>query len=464
VPTLRRSAAEGGEAVTEATRGAVTGGRRRTIAVVATASAALSVGMLPMFLFGALSGSIGPELGFGAAQTGIAVTAYYLAAAISAVPFGRVTERVGSRRALRSGVAVSAVACALAGTLATSWWQFALLLAVAGGVLPFVDTGAARAFSTAVAERRRGLAFGVKEASVPFASMLAGLAVPALAATAGWRTAFVAAAIAGPVAWVALRAAPADAPSRAGVGPATTATGGPAAATPGPATASGAPEPAASSPAPATGSSAAPQPVPSSAQGRPGRPARPPLPRAVPLLAVSFALAGGAAAVAVAFLVPAAVDSGMEPGAAGFALAAASIGSIVARLVAGVVADRSPSATGVLLVLGMALGAAGALLLVAGRPGWPIVVAAALTLTAGWGWTGLGFTALIRVAPDTPASAAGVGLTGLAVGGTVGPLLFGQVVSRSSYAVGWATLAAAFALGAVVAGVTLARAARPSAA
>jgi MFS family permease len=413
--------------VTETTREAATGARRRTVAVVATASAALSVGMLPMFLFGALSGSIGADLGFGEAQTGIAVTAYFLAAAVSAVPLGRVTERVGARRALRTGVAVSAVACALAGTLAASWWQFALLLAVAGGALPFVDTGAARAFSTAVVARRRGMAFGVKEASVPFASMLAGLAVPALAATAGWRTAFVAAAVAGPLAWAALQVAPAG-------GSAGTVSAGTAA---------------------------------SSADGRrsprAARPARPPLPRAVPTLAVSFALAGGAAAVAVAFLVPAAVATGMEPGAAGAALAVASAGSIVARLVAGIVADRSPAATGVLLVTGMALGAVGALLLVAGQPGWPIVAAAALTLTAGWGWTGLGFTALIRVAPDTPASAAGVGLTGLAIGGTVGPLLFGVVVSRSSYAVGWTMLAAAFALGAVVAAGALVRAARPSA-
>jgi MFS family permease len=41
---------------------------------------------------------------------------------------------------------------------------------------------------------RRGLAFGVKQAAVPFTSVLGGLAVPALGLTIGWRWAFAGAA------------------------------------------------------------------------------------------------------------------------------------------------------------------------------------------------------------------------------------------------------------------------------
>jgi MFS family permease len=393
-------------------------GRRRTLATIAAASAALAVATVPMFLFGALSGSIGAELGFGTAQAGAVVTTFFLAAAVTAVPLGRVTESLGGRRAMRLGVVTSAVGCALVGTVAADWWHLAVLLGIVGGVLPFVDTGAARTFTTAVTARRRGAAFGIKEASVPFASMLAGLAVPAVAGTAGWRAAFLAAAAVGPLAWAALAVVPpaaAAAPHGGGrqIGPRPARTG-----------------------------------------SRPGRAA---LPRAVPVLAVGFALAGGAAAAAVAFLVPAAVAVGMTPAAAGTALAVASAGSIVARLVAGLAADRHPHAVGALLVVGMALGALGALVLALGRPGWPIVVASALTLTAGWGWTGLGFTALVRLAPETPAAAAGVGLTGLAVGGTVGPLLFGVVVGAAgAYAWGWTTLAAAFGLGAAAVAVALA--------
>jgi MFS family permease len=414
-------------------------GRRRTLATIAAASAALAVATVPMFLFGALSGSIGAELGFGTAQAGAVVTTFFLAAAVTAVPLGRVTESLGGRRAMRLGVVTSAVGCALVGTVAANWWHFALVLGIVGGVLPFVDTGAARTFTTAVTARRRGAAFGIKEASVPFASMLAGLAVPAVAGTAGWRAAFLAAAAVGPLAWAALAVVPPAAPPEPHgdgrrTGPRSLRTGRRARRT-GPRSLR-------------TGRRAR------RTGPRPGRAA---LPRAVPVLAVGFALAGGAAAAAVAFLVPAAVAVGMSPAAAGTALAVASAGSIVARLVAGLAADRHPHGVGALLVVGMALGALGALVLALGRPGWPIVVAAALTLTAGWGWTGLGFTALVRLAPETPAAAAGVGLTGLAVGGTVGPLLFGVVVGAAgAYAWGWTTLAASFGLGAAAVAIALA--------
>ena len=45
-----------------------------------------------------------------------------------------------------------------------------------------------------VAARRQGLALGVKQAAIPMATLLAGLAVPSLGLTVGWRWAFVGAA------------------------------------------------------------------------------------------------------------------------------------------------------------------------------------------------------------------------------------------------------------------------------
>lgn len=67
-----------------------------------------------------------------------------------------------------------------------------------------VDTGAARAFSDRVPVGRQGLAFGIKEASIPGASMLAGLSLPVIAAALGWRASFVAAAAVAAVVLVAL--------------------------------------------------------------------------------------------------------------------------------------------------------------------------------------------------------------------------------------------------------------------
>lgn len=396
---------------------------RRSAATAATVSVSLAVAMLPMFLFGALSATIGEELGFDEARTGLALTGFFLAAAVSAVPIGRVTERIGARRAIRIGVAVSALASLVIGTVVADWWVLAVVLVVAGGVLPFVDTGGARAFTTAISARRRGLAFGVKEASVPFASMLAGLAVPLLAATIGWRAAFVAAAAIGPVAWV-------------GVGViADRGTGGARAA------------------APATSDAVAGTPKAPSAAAETAAE----LPPAVRWYAAGFALAGGASATALAFLVPSAIAAGMTAGAAGTTLAVASVSSIAMRLVAGWGADRFVTAVTRGLLALISLGALGALLLAVEPPAVGIVVAAFLLLAGGAGWTGLGFTAVVRAAPTLPASASALALTGLAAGGTVGPTVFGATVSRAGYGVGWALLAAAFALGAVLVAVAARR-------
>lgn len=146
--------------------------------------------MVPAFLVGAMSGSIGTDLGFDAAVTGLIVTSCYLVAAIVALPMGRFAERVGAGVCLTLGVLLSVAGCLAAAILVAHWWHLLLLMAALGATLPMVDTGAARACTTVVPPRRRAIAFGVKEASVPLASLLAGLAVPVLAATVGWRVAF----------------------------------------------------------------------------------------------------------------------------------------------------------------------------------------------------------------------------------------------------------------------------------
>ena len=384
-----------------------------TNATIGATSVALATTMVPVFLVGALSTVIGDDLGFDEAVTGAIVTGFYLAAAVVAMPLGALTERIGAGRAMRGGVLLSAVGCLVAATLVTTGWQLAALMIVLGATLPLVDTGAARAFTTSVPVGRRGMAFGIKEASVPLASMLAGLSVPLLATTVGWRVAFLGGVVVGPLAVVALRlAVPADRTRL----PATTG---------------------------------------SQDRDDPPAPTRPrgrvSLRRSVRLLAASFALAGAGGAAVVTFLVPAAVDSGMSGASAGLTLAVASAGGIVARLVAGVVADRRPTTLGPLLVTAMLAGAAGTAGLALRPTGAALVAVALVALTAGWGWTGLGFTALTQFVPHAPATAAGAGILGLALGGTIGPTLFGQLAARGSYPLGWSVLAAVFFAGAVCA-------------
>lgn len=381
---------------------------RSTDATIAAASVALATTMVPVLLVGTLSGLIGADLGFDEAVTGAIVTGFYLTAAIVAVPLGSLTERIGASRAMRSGVLLSVIGCLLAGTLVRTWWQLGLVMMVLGATLPLVDTGAARAFTTSVPADRRGVAFGVKEASVPLASLIAGLAVPVLGTTVGWRVAFLGGVLVGPIAIVALRFAVADERRTA--------------------------------PAVARSVTSAPDAEPLTE--------RPRLRRAVRLLAASFALAGAGGAATVVFLVPAATAGGMSDGRAGLTLAAASVGGIVARLVAGVVADRHPGTLGPLLVIAMLAGAVATTGLALAPTGTAFVAVTVVGLTAGWGWTGLGFAALTQAVPHAPARAAGAGILGLALGGTLGPTVFGQLVSRGSYPLGWSVVALVFLAGA----------------
>lgn len=358
-------------------------------------SVALTTAVVPAFLAGALSARIGDDLGFGPGAAGAAVAAFFVGAGAFAVPTGHLTERIGPTRALRAGAAVSAASALAIAALASSWWQLTALLVVAGSAVGLVDTGAARAFGDAVPPTRHGIAFGAKEASVPAASLAAGLSIPVLAQQLGWRSAFVAGALLAPVVWALVPRLAADPP---------------------PASAGGA------------------------GDGRRGP---------LVLFAAGVALGCGAATAASTLLVPAVEDRGWEEGDAGLLLAGASCASIAVRLAAGSRGDRRPRSTWTMVASLLGIGAGGAVLLAATSAGPAGVIGAVAVIGGGWGWTGLAFQTAVRVGRDRPAAAAGIVLTGLSVGGAAGPAAFGAIASAASYSAAWATSAVALVLGAV---------------
>lgn len=385
----------------------------RTIAAVATALVAAS---LPVFLLGALAPRLMPELGLSPAGLGSAVGIFFAAAAAAAIPGGRLTDRIGASLALRLGVAGSALWLMVIGLGVSSATSLVVVLLLAGSVLGLVDPGGARALATAVPPHRQGIGFGVKEASIPVASLLAGIALPALT---GWRPAFVAAGI-GTLAVVLL------VPSARVLGP-----GG-----------SPADEPAGH---PTTRGPAGIPPTPRGPAGSvPGAGTND---SAVGLLAVVAGLGGGSAAATVTFLVPASVAAGASQARAGAILAIASIGAGLVRLVVGGIADRRPAATPALLASALLLGAVG----VASIGRLPLPAAALLALAAGWGWTGLVFLAAVQRRPETPARAAGVVLAGLGIGGAVGPPLVGLLITARGYDTAWLSLAGVLCLAGLLA-------------
>lgn len=361
---------------------------------MASVAGSLSVVILPVFLVGALSDRIGRDLGFGSGGTGVMLAVFFLVAGAGALPAAGVTARIGARRAIRAGLLISAAAAASIGSWVGSAWQLALVMAVAGSVVGLVDTGGARIIGDLVPVDRHGMAFGLKEASIPAASMLAGASIPAIADRLSWRVVFAVGIIVSPLLWWLLPDGDA-APRRDRV-------------------ASG------------------------SAGGRPSLVA----------FAVGIALAVGAATAAATFLVPATEElTAISTASAGIVLAAASIASIGARVVLGVQSDRRPDRAATIMVGAIVLGASGAVLLsVADRAG-TAAIAAVLVLGAGWGWTGLAFLLAVRARPDEPPAAAGVVLVGLSIGGVGGPAVYGAIASWLGYRQAWLAVAIAMLAG-----------------
>jgi hypothetical protein len=428
-------------------------GPTRTVVIVA---ASLVGASLPVFLLSALAPAIQADLGFGEAALGLAVAAFFLAAAGSSVPGGRFADRYGAPIALRTGLIIAASGGAGVALLAASRWSLAAAMFLGGTALGFVDTGGARAIAAAVPATRQGMAFGAKEASIPVASFLAGASVPLLGAQFGWRAGFgvgvgvalaVAASVSGrleaPGALGQVARSDGDEPSGSGI-PAGT----------------GIPEGA--EPERSISENGAPRSRAATAHQGPTAAADQPIVNIWPLLLLSLtaALGGGAAAATTAFLVASSVSGGLQPGAAGTLLAGASAVAIAARLGVGAAADRRAAAAvpivATMLVLG-SLGAAGLTIgsttdrLTGTAIAVVLIASAVLAIGAGWGWTGLVFLAAVRLDQQRPAKAAGIVLAGLGLGGAVAPALFGAIAGRAGYGPAWTATTAAMLTAALTA-------------
>lgn len=376
--------------------GGSSGGARTTAAV----AAALTTAVLPVFLIGASTDAIRAELDVSETAIGAVVTVLFTAVGLSAAPIGRLTERVGAATALRGGLLLSGLATASIGLLAHAWWQLALPMLVVGVAIGLIDTGGARAFADRVTPERQGTAFGLKEASIPSASLLAGLALPTLAVWFGWRASFLAAPVLAALVAILVPGTP---------GRRSDSTSG-------------------------TSDTSAAAPVPE---------APPEVSRSLVRFSVGVGLGAGAATAAATFLVPAATSRGLSTTAAGALLVVASVASIIGRIGFGRWADREGAVPIRAVAAMLGVGGLGATLLAVPAPTVVAVLGAILLLGAGWGWTGLAFLAAVRARPEAPAVAAGTVLTGLGVGGALGPLAFGALASSRSYPTAWTVTAVA---------------------
>lgn len=349
---------------------------------------AVMVGTLPVFLVGGLAVQIRAELGLSVSLLGLAGSMFFAASAVVARPLAAVTERIGPTAALRLAAAGSAVClAALAAAPSTPWLLAGLVLA---GIPTALSQPAANELLMArVDPQRRGFAFAVKQSAIPASTLLAGLAVPAVALTIGWRWAFLIAGLFGLLAVPAVPRVRWCQPPR---------------------------------PGPATG-------------GRAHGPER-----LLVALAAVTALGAAAANAMGTFVTVSAVVAGYSEASAGLVLSLGSAAGLLARLAAGALADRAKPDLLRMVAAMLGFGGVGYLLLALGQP-VAFLVGLVLGFGAGWAWPGVFNYAVAVRFSDRVATATSVTQTGVYVGAAGGPLLFGLVAEHSGVAAAWLTSA-----------------------
>lgn len=369
---------------------------------------ASTAGALAVYLVGALAVQLRGSLHFGPSGLGLAFALFYVGAGLGAVPLGRLTERIGAPIVMRSAALGAAILLLLIATWAHSLATLAGLLVCAGVVASSLGPATNLFLARRIRPERQGVAYGIKQATIPLAATCAGIAVPAIGLSVGWRWAFVLAAV---VAGLAALSIP-----RGAVRTRVTTTRRPDA--------------------------------PTSKATVPQRSRRPLI-----VLAVGFTLSLFSVNGLNAFLVTAAVSTGFSKADAGL-LAALGAGLTVAtRIGIGFAADRY-GRNPLRIVLGMVLlGSIGYGMLStasATHELWLFGLGAVIAYSAGWGWNGLFNYVIVRAHIDAPARATSIIQVGGCTAGVLGPLTFGLLVVHGSYSLAWASVGAAMLAGCAV--------------
>ena len=345
----------------------------RPVISLASSVSSQTAAMFPAFAVGALALQMGDELGFGEAGLGSAVAFFFLLAAVTSPHAGTLTDRLGPQRSLRLANICSGLALLGAATVVRSYWLLLAALGVGAIGLTIAGPGTKTMVARGVEVRRHGLAFGIQAAAVPLSVLLAGLAVPVIGHTLGWRWAF-GFAVAVPLAGLVLAPPYGPRPGH------TVRTEG-------------------------------------AARGLSEIDYGP-----LNLIGLAAALGSAAATTMAAFFVSAATEAGLAEGLAGGLLAVASGLPIATRIAAGYMADRFES--GHLRIVSLLLGTSTLGYLAPATGSKVLVPAGAMfALGVGWAWSGLMVPLRDPGLPRLPRSQPpGMTSGGLNVGGVGGTL------------------------------------------
>ena len=360
----------------------------------------VSLSTQPVFLLGAGFLQIGDELGFSVTGLGALTAAFFLTASAMSPFLGKVVHRIGWQKAMRiNAVTSSSILIAIA-ALARSTTTLAALLVLSAGIYAMTNPAANQTLHDSVDPSRRGLIFGLKHAGIPSSTLIAGLAVPAVIVSVGWRWAYVAAAVLGVVVLFLIPSGSTTAPTHTG-------------------------------------------------EEDPRRRVAPMNLRRLLRFGAGSALATWAAVALSTYLVAAAVDAGFSESSAGLLLFAGSAASIPGRVAAGLITDRlgSKGFGGITILTGI-----GAIVfaLIPSSSGSMFTILILLAFATGWGWPGLMTYTIVNANRGTVAASSAIAQAGVFVGAGAGPLVIGRVADHWSFDAVWFIVAAALAGAAVI--------------
>jgi len=157
----------------------------------------LAAGTLAQASFSALTvglAVIAPQLreefGLSLGEVGTLLSAAWLGAFLTLLPWGFAADRYGERLVLSLGLFASA-ACLVGAAFSTSFGLLLGLLGLTGATGASVNAASGRAVMFWFSPSERGLALGIRQTAIPAGALVAALSLPPLAAAGGSQAAFL---------------------------------------------------------------------------------------------------------------------------------------------------------------------------------------------------------------------------------------------------------------------------------
>ena len=136
-----------------------------------TSFAAIGVG-LP-----AIAPAIRDTFGLSLAQVGAVLSSHWLGTLVTLLPWGFLTDRIGERTVLATGLGTCGLLLIVAGQ-AETFWQLYVLLFLAGAAGASVNAATGRAVMGWFDASQRGLALGIRQAAVPVGGLVGAFVLP----------------------------------------------------------------------------------------------------------------------------------------------------------------------------------------------------------------------------------------------------------------------------------------------